>query len=159
MRQKTITLYRYDELPTERAKERALAWMEEGVLDYRWWEFTYDDAELIGIKIHEFDLDRHSIEVELLASCGKIVRRILAQHGPQCGTHKLALDWFRSKHGLRSGWFRDGLGRDADGFRKAIGEEYLCLLQSEYDHQTSRECLEENIRANEYEFDEEGELA
>lgn len=59
MKTKTITLYTYDELPTEKAKERARDWALEFALLDDWWECTYDDAICIGLNIISFDLDRN----------------------------------------------------------------------------------------------------
>ena len=41
-----IKVYTIGELEPA-AKERALAWMEEG-LDYEWWDSVYDDAKAVG---------------------------------------------------------------------------------------------------------------
>lgn len=43
-------------------------------------------------------------------------------------------------------------------FERALKEEYLSILRKEYDYLTSEEAIIETIRANEYEFDEEGNL-
>ena len=60
MRQETkiVNIYKYDEL-SDKAKENVLSYFAE--LDYGWWEFTYDDAERIGLKITSFDLYRNTI--------------------------------------------------------------------------------------------------
>jgi hypothetical protein len=50
MKTKTITLYTFDEL-SDKAKEQARNWFREGNFDYAWWQFTYDDAERIGLNI------------------------------------------------------------------------------------------------------------
>jgi len=34
----------------------------------------------------------------------------------------------------------------------ALREEYLSMLRKEYEYLTSTECVDETIRANEYEF-------
>ena len=47
MRQETITVYSYDELPSEAAKEKARQWFLDGGLDYEWWDSTYDDCDSI----------------------------------------------------------------------------------------------------------------
>jgi len=43
MRQETITLYKFNELTTDRAKEKARDWYRDGGLDYEWWDSSYDD--------------------------------------------------------------------------------------------------------------------
>lgn len=42
----TRTLYHYDELPTDKAKEKARDWFRTDYPDYDWWD--YDDAKQIG---------------------------------------------------------------------------------------------------------------
>lgn len=42
------TLYQYDELPTDEARERARDWYTSGGLDCDWWDCVYDDAKEIG---------------------------------------------------------------------------------------------------------------
>lgn len=42
MRTIETTVYKFAELPTEKAKERARQWYREHNLDYDWWEYTYD---------------------------------------------------------------------------------------------------------------------
>lgn len=46
-----------------------------------------------------------------------------------------------------------------EDFKKALLQDYLSMLQGEYDYQTSEEQVLESIRANEYLFTEDGELA
>ncbi|MGN6424256.1 MAG: antitoxin of toxin-antitoxin stability system [Asticcacaulis sp.] len=41
-----ITVYRFEEL-TDEAKGRAREWYRDGALDYPWYEFVYDDFEII----------------------------------------------------------------------------------------------------------------
>ena len=54
MRTVTTTLYRFDEL-SEDAKQRAIEWYRNGNLDYKWWDFVYEDcaniADIIGIDL------------------------------------------------------------------------------------------------------------
>lgn len=48
MRTIETTVYNYDELPTDAAKERAREWYLEHGLYYEWWDSAYDDARTIG---------------------------------------------------------------------------------------------------------------
>ena len=59
MKNITTTLYSYDEL-SEDAKDKAIEEMYDINVNHDWWEFTYDDAETIGLKITGFDIDRGS---------------------------------------------------------------------------------------------------
>lgn len=65
MREITVKLYQYDELPTDKAKEKAREWYrgDDGGLDYDWWDSTYSDAvtiaALFGLTIKESSTKRH----------------------------------------------------------------------------------------------------
>ena len=59
MRTIETTVYKYDELPTDAAKERARDWWLRDGLTYDWYESVYDDAKAIG-EILGFTIDRIS---------------------------------------------------------------------------------------------------
>lgn len=147
METKTYTIYQFDEL-SESAKECARDWYREGALDYEWWDFVYDDAARIGLKISAFDVDRGTIEAELTTSVSECVQRILKEHGAPCDTYKLAQDYYARKHA--------GNPYDEKEFEHALGEEYLSILRKECEYLLSDQCVEESTRANEYTFDENG---
>lgn len=172
MKTKTITLYQYDELPTEKAKENALNWMAKGALDFEWWDFIYEDAKQVGLKITAFDLDRNkhvegTLELSGLESC----KAIIENHGEACETYKLAVEYlpkFEAVHEMMECTcpdyctvedhteVMDELEQD---YLDALREEFASILQDECDYRLSREALEEDIRANEYDFDEDGNRA
>jgi hypothetical protein len=147
----TRTLYKYDELPTDTAKERAREWFNAGQFDYDWWDFVYKDAANIGLKIDAFDCYRGNISGELQDTVNGIVARIRKEHGKSCGTYKLALTIDRRKRNDDEDTLHE--------FRYALLKEYLTMLRSEIEYMESTEQIEDNIRANEYEFTENGEVA
>lgn len=150
MKTKTINVFSYDEL-SEDAKEKALEKFYDLNVSFDWWEYLYEDAERIGLKITEFDLGRgHYARGKLLKSVGEVCAAILAEHGKTCETFKLAEEYYRRK--------RENRPFDEEEFRDLLLEEYVTLLDREYEYQTSREAIEEGIRANEYEFTEDGKL-
>jgi len=59
MRTIETTVYKFDELSDE-AKQQSIENLYDLNVDYEWWDCTYEDAENIGLKISEFDLDRAS---------------------------------------------------------------------------------------------------
>lgn len=59
MRTIETTLYTYDELPTDAARQRAREWYSDGGLEYEWWDSVYEDAKTIG-EILGFTIDRIS---------------------------------------------------------------------------------------------------
>lgn len=146
MRVIEVQLFQYDEL-SEPAKYKARYWYTGGMFDYDWWSFTYEDAENIGLRIEAFDCYRGTIEGKLLDSVSVVCKKIRAQHGKSCLTYRLA----------KSVDLRKVIDEDtADEFRRALLAAYLSMLNEEVAHMESRKSIEENIRANEYEFTADG---
>lgn len=147
MRIETTTrkLFKFNEL-SEKAQDTAVEKLYDLNVDHEWWEYIYDDAKNIGAKITEFDLDRRNgIKFRFTLSPGKVAAKILANHGNGCETFKLAQQFKMDK--------------DAEELERALGLGYLSILKKEYEYQTSREVIIESIKANDYEFTEDGRLA
>lgn len=150
MKTKTIDVYQYDELGDE-AKQKVLEKFYDLNVSFEWWEYLYEDAKRGGLKISEFDLGRgRHIKGKLLVSVGEVCARILAEHGKECETYKLATEYYRRK--------RENIPFEEEEFLELLCEEYVSLLGKEYEYQTSKEAIEEEIRANEYEFIKDGKL-
>ena len=156
------TLYFFNEL-SEDAKQKAIEKLWDINVDYEWWEFIYENAANIGLKITGFDIDRASYcNGELTDNVENVVHRIIEAHGENCDTYKLAKLWENTR------CYKDENGEELpDGeyeelekeFSYALKEEYLSILQNEYEYLTSEEAIIETIEANEYEFTEYGEMA
>lgn len=147
---KTIeaTVYTFDELD-DRAKECARDWYREIALDYGWWEYTYDDAESVGVKIEGFDLDRRLHATGRLLMSGRdVCRAIIAKHDEGSDTYRTAVAHLHSREPF-----------DDDEFLRAILEDYAWLLQKEYEYLLSDEIVDESIMVNGYEFTENGGIA
>ena len=161
MREITIKAYQYDEL-NEKAKTKAREWFALVTAGDEFWEFTYDDAENIGIKITGFDLYRRTIGGEIITSAPEVIESIMRDHGKDCATYKTALRYkpaFEALEGKRDAndeTFEDEFESVEGEFIHDILEDYLSLLQEESDYRQSDEYIEEGIRINEYEFTEEG---
>jgi len=56
MRQEIVNIYQFSELEEE-AQEKAIEKFREHNLDYKWWDFTYDDAKEIA-KLMGIEIDR-----------------------------------------------------------------------------------------------------
>jgi len=166
----TRNLYTFDEL-TDEAKENARNWWREGALNDEWYDFIYEDAERIGVKITEFDLGRadycklHVMDTEHTA------RLIIDQHGEECETYKTATDYLATREALIEGAERDEDGEideyaldealdevDAE-FVKSLAEDYRIMLDKGCEWYFSDENVDESIRCNEYEFTEDGRIA
>ena len=170
MRTIEITAYKFDEL-SDSAKEKAMDWCRGGNLDYQWWDGVYEDAERIGLKITGFDLDRNrhaTGEFDLAAN--EVAANIFKEHGKHCETYKTAeafmQDWqpifnmYMDENDVNyeSTECEDDMQELEDDFTKSLLEDYSIMLQNEYEYLMSDECAEENIIANNYEFDEYGNI-
>ena len=148
----TRTIYQYDELPTEAAKQAAREWYARGLFDYDWWDYIYEDANTIGLKITEFDIYRGTIDGELLHGVNDICKLIKINHGKTGGTYTLAKTMDLRKH-------NDDNEDTVREFKYALLQEYLSMLLKEVEYMESTENIEENIRGNEYEFTEGGKIS
>src|SRR5580698_5929938 len=137
MRKETITreLYTFEEL-SDAAKEKARNWFREGALDYDWWEYLYEDAAAIGLKITTFDLDRHRhAKGNLTKSVEDVCKLIMENHGKTCDTYELAME------------SKDIDEEDEEAvkeFERALLEEYSIMLQHEYEYRLSDEAVDED---------------
>lgn len=149
MRKYTIehVVYKFEELSKE-SQEKALDNMYDINTDHDWWEFIYEDANLVGLEITGFDLARRDITGKLIENMQQVCDNILRSHGNTCDTYVTAE---KNKH-------RHGEDNE-EQFEKDLLEDYLKILQEEYDYLTSEEAIIETIKANEYEFYEDGRLA
>src|SRR5687768_4525260 len=93
MKTKTITLYSFDEL-SESAQQKAIEGLYDLNTDNDWWEYTYEDAQRIGLKITSFDTD-HYCKGDLDLSLSECCNKIITEHGPDCETHKTAQSYLK----------------------------------------------------------------
>lgn len=169
MKTKTINIYSYTEL-SDKAAEKARDNWRQTQLDYDWWEFIYDDAERVGIKITGFDIYRHEISGEFIESADYTADKILKDHGDKGGTwseansYKEDMARFMEKHADADGELptyaleneKEDMERD---FLRAILEEYLTMLRNEEEYQMSDDVIAECIIMNDMEYLEDGTIA
>lgn len=164
MREVTVKVYQYDEL-NEKAKEMALNWFSNVCAHDEFWDYIYEDAEHIGIKITAFDLYRRTISGDIITSAPEVIEDILAEHGKDYETYKTAKRYeptFKNLEAMRDNDdenFDDEWENAEHEFKHDILEDYLVLLRQESEYRESKEYLEEGIIANEYEFTEDGKKA
>jgi hypothetical protein len=172
------TVYNFDEL-TESQQDKAIEKLYDINIDYEWYDGIYEDAEQIGLKITSFDIDRASYcNGEFLELAEEVAELILRNHGAHCETYQTAksfLDEVKPLIELRDNFADDDNTSEEEyknfdnntekieeleeDFLKLLCEDYRIMLSKEYDYQTSREAIIETIHANEYEFDENGNIA
>lgn len=164
------TVYKFDELSDD-AKQTAVERLYDINVDYDWWEYTHIDAEEIGCKISGFDTGRGGTCGLVCKDACRTARLILANHGDECDTYKLAKK-YANDHGkimeeadkdeegeLTDEYAVDTLLDELDAeFERSLGEEYLSLLRQEYEYLTSHEAIIDTITANDYEFTEDGRI-
>lgn len=162
--------YTFDELSDD-AKENAIKNLDGINVDYNWWEFTYGDAEEIGLKITSFDLDRNRhAKGQFTLSAAEVMANIFANHGEECETYKTAKAFEEDWQPLFNEYMDESSDKYEDSetecdlndlefdFLKSLLEDYSIMLQNECEHRTSSGEVQETIIAQGYEFTEEGEL-
>jgi hypothetical protein len=167
----TRTLYTFDEL-SDKAKDKAREWWRAGALNYAWWEFIFEDAESIGLKITEFDIygNRYA-KGDFTRYPVEVAERIKENHGEACETYATALAFLKEHSAFIDGAEKDEYGELATcklereledierDFQYSLLEDYAIMLQKEYDWQLEDDQAEAAIRSNGYEFTEAGEIA
>lgn len=165
-------VYTWEEL-TDEQKEKALSKLYDLNTDYDWWYGVYDDAENVGIKITSFDLDRNRhAEGDFTQSGIDVARAIITEHGEKCETYKTAQEFLKRYEEIEipeavlddeydDKLYEYNLKKEDidDEFLKSILEDYSIMLQEEYEYLSSEEAIIETIEANEYEFDENGNIS
>ena len=170
MRTIEVKILTFNEL-SEKAKENARNWWRDRGLDYEWWDFIYNDAESIGIKISSFDLYRKEIDGEMILSAAEIAQNMFNQHGESCDTYKIAADFmekwqpifndYMDERGANyeSSILEEALMELEEEFISSLLQDYLSMLNKEYEYMLSDEYVDESIIINEYEFYEDGSRA
>jgi hypothetical protein len=173
MRTKTISIYSFSEL-SEESQQKALNNLSSINVDFDWWDGIYNDAKNIGLTITGFGLDRNKHATGDFKDAFEAATKIMKEHGENCDTYKLASEFLLDRDKLVEK-YSDGVTTSIvsedneyqfdqecdeleEEFERALLEEYASILQNEYEYQTSDESIQETIEANEYEFDDEGNL-
>lgn len=167
MRQETINIYKFEELG-ELAKDQARDWWRMDVIDYEWWDCTYEDAATIGLEITSFDLDRNKHAKGVIDSLGcshpEVAELIQRHHGKECKTCILATEYLNelktrddfTEEADSEGAFEEYREEYDDIFLKQLLSLYADMLQSEHEHINSDEYIDEMMTINDYEFTEDG---
>jgi len=167
MKQVTINLYKFDELSDE-AKEKAIQGLYDINIDHDWWEWAYEDAKNIGLKITSFN--DHSCEGDFILEASEVVANIFVDHGVGCETYKTANEFMNKWEPVFANYM-DETHADYESsesetklldleseFSQSLLEDYRILLIKDYEYRTSDEIIIETIKCNDYDFTEDGEL-
>lgn len=170
MRTIRTKVYQFNELSKE-AQQKVLSNMYDLNVDYEWWDFTYDDARQVGIKITGFDIDRDSYCNIELDQPEYTANKIIAEHGETCETYIFSAEYLKERGNVienapkhENGDFEDEneldslLDRIDLEYKRSLESAYLFMLKNEYEYLTSEEAVKESIIANEYEFTIDGKI-
>jgi hypothetical protein len=166
MRKETVEyeVYKFEELSDE-AKEKVLDHFRYFNVEHDWWEYTYEDAERVGIEITGFDLDRgRNITGKFIYSAKDTAESIIKEHGKDCNTHKLAKKYLddiipiEMMEKFTEELDEDKLDEISEEFLKDILHEYFKILKNEFEYLTSDECIKKSIECNDYEFLKNGKI-
>ena len=180
METRTYNVYKYDEL-TEEQKEKALECLYNINVDHDWWEFYHEDY---AIELKEFDIYRGGIEIDFAKNAQDTAAYIVANHGEKCDTYVTSAHYKKQDDELAKQYDelekqcqvnkdlekrykieeeQDNIDEKrnelAQEYRSELAQDILSNLRKEYDYLTDREAIEETIRANEYDFTEDGHIA
>lgn len=163
MQTHTIYTYSINELSNE-AKKKAIDANRYNLTEFNWWEFIYEDANSIGIKITEFDLDRANYcNIENTLSWPEVAQNILNQHGDECNTYKAAQNFLETHNPIFAEYMEnegpeleEQLINIEQQFSNALRRCYKQKLSDEYEYLLSDECIIEDLESNEYQFLESG---
>lgn len=170
-------VYKFEELSDE-AKERAL---EDNryvlVEDYAWYDFIYDEADMIGIEIKEFDLDRRYIKIRLNTSVLNSVESAMQWFGESTEEYKLVKSYYDAIMKLADSdevkeYLEENPDDDAydaiynmslddrfyDEYINDMKRVFLRMLENEFNYLTSDEAIIEHFNINDYEFFENGKI-
>lgn len=156
MRTETITIYTFDELPSEAAKENARQWWRE-ISDFSWSDEALDSIKTFcaefGVTLRDWSIGAYSpLDYSTDATNAHFRGRKLSQfkrdHMPtgyylDCDLWMTFFDEFK----------RTGDARGA--FESALHEGFNCW-RADMEYQLSDEYIDECLTINEYEFDEDG---
>lgn len=164
-----VKIYTFEELP-EDIQQKILEKFYDINIFYDWWEYTFEDAKNIGLKINTFELDRgRNITGEFYDNASEVAQNILNNHGEHCQTHITAFNFLEEWQPIFSEYMNEDseLYESEEAERRLIDIEneflndllsdYLSLLDKEWEYITSEEAIKESIIANEYTFRKNGE--
>ena len=129
-----------------------------------WYQCELDNFKHeLKIKVNEFDIYRREINITIEDSF-ETAQGIVNFFGKESSIVKTAKIFLKDRISVYKSYEDDGYELDIqleyleEEFRKEIAEEILSMLTSQYEYEISDDAIKETILANEYEFQEDGEL-
>lgn len=166
----TTEIMTFDELPDEKARDKARQWFREaGYGDTDWSDVIKEDAAQIGFELVSWETDAwnnvQNVEGRFITSAVTTSELIHENHGKETDTYKTAV-WFDDaiddlpelpnensptypEVERRLCEAVDALEGD---FLERLEADYKRMLQSELEYRDSNAYIDESILANEYTF-------
>lgn len=154
----TLNLYKFSEL-SEEAKQKAIEKHLYINVDHEWWDcIQWDARNVIGVEISAFDIYRKDIDVKFIEDAEDVAHNIIQEYPEYSSMYKVAAAFIvdYSKLVLSDVQYASDIEDREEEFLKDLGEEYLSLLERDYDWLTSDESIAETLEINEYDFLETG---
>lgn len=159
MRTKTITIYKFEELPTESAKENAREWYRQGI-DFAWDSESLDSIRAFcaefGVTLKDWSAGpyrspEYTTDVDSRHFRGRKLREFKRDHMPTgyCLDSNLWATFYDV-------FKRTGDAKEA--FDQALWDAFRAW-RDDMEYQLSDESVDEMLTINEYEFTEDGERA
>ncbi len=156
MRTIQTNVYKFKELSTE-GKKAAIGKFSDINTMHNWWEFLYEDANNIGVKITGFDMDNGDISGKVYTSVYACCAAILENHGKETLTYSAAIEFQAAIDNNETGEEEQDQQDVEQDFINSVLTAYLDLLKNDYEYLCSEASIIETIEANDYEFLETGE--
>ena len=139
-----MKVYRFDELADDVKRKVLEAHRFVLVEDYCWCSHIYDLAKAVGFEIVVFDLEHRCFEAKLKIDMLASIERVLEIFSVGSSPYNVA----KSYHDKIMGLADNG----CDDYVKDMGEEFLKMLELEFDSLTSDESIIDYFYINNYEF-------
>ena len=170
MKTKTYKTWKFKELSDE-LKNKVIENYANINTDYEWWETVWDDAENMGLRITDFNIELNTTTGKWVKDACHTANQIIKNFNPKCGTHITAETFLNDSDKIVKSAERDengvfiseyGLDKQLDEveaqFLCDVLKDYSVLFREEYEHLTSRKTIIETIEANDYDFTEDGKI-
>lgn len=161
MKEVIVQTYKFSELSDD-AKKKAIEKHWDKMIEWDWWEFIYEDAKRIGLKINAFDVYRKSIDITYQDDPEDVANTILKEYGHSMDIRNLATEYIARYKQIEQLVDEDEilpsdeLEQLNEDFLHDLGECFLIFLNSEYEWRTSDEAIGEELEINDYDFTADG---
>lgn len=161
MKEVIVQTYKFSELSDD-AKKKAIEKHWDKMIEWDWWEFIYEDAKRIGLKINGFDVYRKSIDITYQDDPEDVANTILKEYGHSMDILNLATEYIARYKQIEQLVDEDEilpsdeLEQLNEDFLHDLGECFLIFLNSEYEWRTSDEAIGEELEINDYDFTADG---